>query len=67
MVNSSQIIAHVKKLEFQNKQDFIFVFHADGSGCFENYFSTEVWQHFDNLKELEEIVLNEDLKEIKIK
>ena len=60
------VIQHIKKLEHPNNQDFMFVLHADGSGCFEGCFQEEVYQHFDTIQELESIVCKGNLKEIKI-
>lgn len=65
MISALQIINHIKKIGEQNLQDITFVMHEDGSGCFEDYFTAEVWQHFNNLKELTRIVKNGILGEIK--
>lgn len=64
MVTAVDIQDHSKKLEALLHVDILFTMCEDGSGSFEKLFSGDTYQQFESLKELTQIVKNNNLNKI---
>lgn len=66
MITTVDIQDHIKKLEELLNVDLLFVMNEDGSGSFEKLISGDSYQRFETLKELNQIVKNNNLNEISV-
>lgn len=58
-ISTNDIILKIRAIENKNNQSISFVLHEDGSGCFEDFWSETPVVKFENLNELQSILITE--------